>query len=187
MDNKKQHILDTALSLFIEDGYENTPTSAISKKSNVATGTLFHHFHSKHQILDELYIDSKRSLRLELIKNLQSTNDQQDILHLIWENYSRWAVSNPNKFRLLSRYSTSKMISAEAREQVDNTYQELINVLNESREKGLLAKIPLECVIMLTKLHFACAAEYFITHPEALQKKKLPKRLFQAYWRAIST
>ncbi len=186
MANKKQHILETSLALFVENAYENTPTSAISKAAQVATGTLFHHFKSKQQILDQLYIDCKQSLKTALSSNLQTAKDSRGLLFLMWFNYVKWATENPNMFKFLKRYSESTAISVDARAMVDNTYHELLQLIKKSKEDELLAKLPLEYLAMLTKLHFSTAADYCIAHPDTLQKKKLPKRLFEAYWKAIS-
>ena len=45
--SKRDQILLSALTLFNNQGFEKTPTSAISKHAGVATGTLFHHFKTK--------------------------------------------------------------------------------------------------------------------------------------------
>ena len=45
--DKKQAILDTALTLFVSQGFYATSTASIAKTAGVATGTLFHHFASK--------------------------------------------------------------------------------------------------------------------------------------------
>jgi len=45
-------ILDAAIDLFIESGFETTPMDAIAEKAGVAKGTLYYHFKSKEGIVD---------------------------------------------------------------------------------------------------------------------------------------
>ena len=52
---KREIILQTAMSLFIEKGIQSTSTASIAKAANVATGTLFHHFKTKEELITQLY------------------------------------------------------------------------------------------------------------------------------------
>jgi AcrR family transcriptional regulator len=49
---KKEMILQTALRLFAERGYDQTPTSLIAKEAGVSTGLVFTHFSSKEGLLE---------------------------------------------------------------------------------------------------------------------------------------
>lgn len=51
---KKEIILDTALHLFAEKGYESTPTSLIAKEAGVSEGLIFKHFTNKESLLEAL-------------------------------------------------------------------------------------------------------------------------------------
>jgi AcrR family transcriptional regulator len=47
-------ILDAAIDLFIEKGFETTPMDAIAEKAGVAKGTLYYHFRSKEGIVESI-------------------------------------------------------------------------------------------------------------------------------------
>jgi len=51
---KKEVILETALELFAERGYEATPTSLIAKEAGVSEGLIFKHYHNKVNLLEEV-------------------------------------------------------------------------------------------------------------------------------------
>lgn len=53
-EERKLEIILIAEQLFIEKGYTNVTTSEISKKANVAKGTLFYHFESKEKLADAI-------------------------------------------------------------------------------------------------------------------------------------
>ena len=54
MKSKKEQILDTCFSLFLEKGYDNTSISDILSKLDIARGTLYYHFPSKEAIMDAM-------------------------------------------------------------------------------------------------------------------------------------
>ncbi len=53
---KKQEILEVAMRLFVMKGYEKTSTNDILKELNLSRGGLYHHFHSKEEILDSAIV-----------------------------------------------------------------------------------------------------------------------------------
>lgn len=54
MKSKKDKIIDAAIDLFAEKGFNNTTTAEIATLSGVAQGTLFYHFKQKEGILCEV-------------------------------------------------------------------------------------------------------------------------------------
>ncbi|MCK5033837.1 MAG: helix-turn-helix transcriptional regulator, partial [Calditrichia bacterium] len=51
---KREAILKATLNLLVERGFHDTPTSLIAKEAGVATGTLFHHFKNKEELINAL-------------------------------------------------------------------------------------------------------------------------------------
>ena len=54
-DLTHQRLVRAALELFTTQGYHVTTTPEIAKKAGVAEGTIYRHFQSKQQLLNELY------------------------------------------------------------------------------------------------------------------------------------
>ena len=54
LKTKKEIILETALDLFAERGYEATPTSLIAKEAGVSEGLIFKHYLNKTNLLEEV-------------------------------------------------------------------------------------------------------------------------------------
>lgn len=51
---RKQQIFQTALDLFVQQGYYGTKTSQISRRAGISEGLLFHYFPTKENLLEEL-------------------------------------------------------------------------------------------------------------------------------------
>ena len=54
MSDMKERILETALRLFAEGGYEGTSTGDIAKVLGVTKGALYRHYRNKRAILDAI-------------------------------------------------------------------------------------------------------------------------------------
>lgn len=51
---KKEALIQLALDLFVENGYENTTITQIMKAAGLSKGGMYHYFSSKEEILDEV-------------------------------------------------------------------------------------------------------------------------------------
>ena len=62
MKSKKEIILETATTLFTEQGFEKTSVAAICESANVSKGLVYHHFTSKDEILIAIYEQSTQEM-----------------------------------------------------------------------------------------------------------------------------
>ena len=56
----RQRLIRAALELFTTRGYHDTTTAQIAKKAGIAEGTIYRHFASKQQLVNELYRAAQR-------------------------------------------------------------------------------------------------------------------------------
>jgi AcrR family transcriptional regulator len=59
-DLTRQRLIRTALELFTTRGYHETTTAQIARKAGIAEGTIYRHFASKRQLVNELYRAAQR-------------------------------------------------------------------------------------------------------------------------------
>ncbi|WP_368505363.1 TetR/AcrR family transcriptional regulator [Alkalihalophilus sp. As8PL] len=55
-EQKKQHILEASLELFMEYGIQKVSISEIAKKANVSQVTIYNYFESKHKLIHDVFI-----------------------------------------------------------------------------------------------------------------------------------
>lgn len=112
---RKQEILDTALKLFGENGYEKTSITDIAKAIGVAQGLCYRYFPSKEALFDsaiEQYADvlveqfadaetdDRKTLR-QIIEEMPATMEKQDtniILFFTERRTENFTISLPSRY-----------------------------------------------------------------------------------------
>jgi AcrR family transcriptional regulator len=63
MTDKKEKIVEAALELFANEGYNATPTCKIAKKAGVSEGLIFRHFKNKKGLLEAINAEAEARYR----------------------------------------------------------------------------------------------------------------------------
>jgi AcrR family transcriptional regulator len=185
--SKKDDILNTALELFIKNGIENTPTSLISKEAGVATGTLFHHFKTKEDLIKALYIHLKQDFLNSMHVDIQSTSSIKDKIELIWFEFTKWGIANAEKFQFLQMAGTSKYIEESTREQVEALFEDVKKVITAGYERKVFQIQPHELFHKILDAHLYATLTYFIENPEQFKNKDVVRYAFGSFWRALTS
>lgn len=77
--NKKEKIIESALKLFANQGFNGVSTAKIAKESSVSEGLIFRHFKSKKGLLDAILIEFD-IIAKELISPVLEETDGKKIL-----------------------------------------------------------------------------------------------------------
>lgn len=186
MTDKRQAILDTALSLFVSQGFHATSTASIAKQAGVATGTLFHHFPTKEMLMESLFLTIKQEFANALLLNIKEGNDLKEHAEILWQSAIDWSIDNPIKQLFFQQYSMSPMIAAPIREQAMNSILGFIaQLIKKGQLMGLIAHYPIE--LMLENCHgqYLAATRFFIDNPESGRDKHYRDASFALFWKAL--
>ena len=184
--DKKQAILDTALTLFVSQGFYATSTASIAKQAGVATGTLFHHFASKEALMNHLYLSIKQefadAIQLQISQKGELKKDAQ---HL-WQVAITWAMDNPLKQEFFQQYSMSPSIASEVRLQAMNSILGFMGELfNQGQKTGVLADYPLPLMLESCHGQYLAATRYFLDNPESWKDEAFQQASFAMFWNAM--
>ena len=103
-ENKRKHILFTAMKLFNEHGFHATPTSLIAKKAKVSVGTLFNYFTTKEELIHAIYKDIKYHSKSVFINQLRDCKTPHDNLRSMWAAVIIWGIENPEEFNYMELF-----------------------------------------------------------------------------------
>lgn len=108
MDNeKRQHILNTAMTLFNEYGFHGMPTSKIAKASGVCVGTLFNYFPTKEDLIIDIYKEIKGRSKHVFLDHLHEIPKDENPLRHMWHTVVEWGVESPEEFTYVGLFSHS--------------------------------------------------------------------------------
>ena len=120
VDDKRRRILDASLKMFAERGYHGVAVPEVAGAAGVATGTLYHYFETKQQLVNELFRDTKLRLRGALLDNLPAPNiDDTGSFEAwyseLWRRLASFAASDPEAFRFLEMQDHYPYLDSESR------------------------------------------------------------------------
>lgn len=82
-EETREHILDTALRLFREKGFDATTMRDIASEAGVATGAAYYYFHSKEDLVMGFYMRTAEEAREILQARIEKSKDLRKRLHAI--------------------------------------------------------------------------------------------------------
>lgn len=129
-------IMDSALELFAKQGVHTTSTNSIAKHAGVASGTIFVHFKSKQELVDELYIKYKS----EIIDQLEHLYDWhiplKDNIILLVHTAVTYYLQNYNVYLFLSRLECATTVSSKAQHIIHEKLSSILEFLEQGVLKG---------------------------------------------------
>ncbi|MDB4958835.1 MAG: Transcriptional regulator, TetR family protein [Myxococcales bacterium] len=121
VDDKRRRLLDAALKVFAERGFHGTTVPEVAAAAGVATGTLYHYFEHKQQLVNEVYRDAKLRLRGTLLDglpdpDLDKPGAAQAWFAELWRRLVTYARAEPYAFRFLEMQDHVEYLDAESRQ-----------------------------------------------------------------------
>lgn len=113
-------IVDTAHSLFLKNGYEQTSVQQIIEEVNIAKGTFYHYFNSKEDLL-EVIVDKTVQSGVRIIEEaVGKSKTPVDQINSLFQAAANWKRENINQMMFIFKalYSPENLrfrISSEAK------------------------------------------------------------------------
>ena len=145
MTEKQEKILNTALKLFAENGYDSTSTSKVAKAAGVSEGLIFRHYTNKEGLLSAIMEQGKQSA-LSMYKYILEQQDPKSVIRgiiklpftLSEEHYNFWKLLYALKWQA-DVYDHS--ISAPVKEALINAFTKLNAEDPDAEAEGVLLLI----------------------------------------------
>ncbi|HEV2654577.1 MAG TPA: TetR/AcrR family transcriptional regulator [Ktedonobacteraceae bacterium] len=146
---KRAAILQAALELIGEQGFQNTPMSLIAKRAGASAGIIYHYFESKDDLIQALY----RQVKSDLSRAIFAAEVQQippaERFSAFWINMFRYCVTHPHETAFLAQYETSPAWELHEEPTSDEEVA-YFRHLEEYKAQGLIKDLPLAAIYELT-------------------------------------
>jgi TetR/AcrR family fatty acid metabolism transcriptional regulator len=139
---KRQVIIDAAIEVFSQNGFQNSTISQIAQRANVAEGTIYQYFKNKEDLFFSIPIDKTKQFYKELELHLQGIDGAMNkIRKFVWY-YLYHLQENP-------AYARALMLEMRVNRNFANTKafgayrpltQEILEIIEEGQKEGIIRK-----------------------------------------------
>ena len=134
----RSKILQAAEKLFGTNGFKETKISNISNEANVASGTFYLYFKSKHTILEELVLRTNMNLRRILKSVINEFQDRRDAEIAGFFVFLQFFKIHPNMYAVVRE--AEFFTHGVAMEYYDKIKRSYLRPINRAVEKGQFRK-----------------------------------------------
>ncbi len=100
MADRRQSLLDAALELVEEGGLDAVTIAALTERSGMSNGSIYHHFGSRAGVFAQLYADSYARCVAAMLPALGDRPAGEGVRDLTLR-YLDWVTANPSRARFL--------------------------------------------------------------------------------------
>lgn len=141
-DVRRDELLDTALALFLENGYERTSVEHITQTVGVAKGTFYHYFATKQDLLEQLVQRFTDELFIEAEKAMDAAGGSAlGRLRALFTASSSMKLGRKNETLMITRslYSEENraLLSRLVEGWIDRTRPLILGIMEQGRAEGV--------------------------------------------------
>ena len=178
-------MIETAMRLFITQGFEHTPTSQIAREAKVATGTLFHYFKTKEDLINEIYLVTKSAYTRNLFNGVREIVDVKEKCIKLLTNAVSWSIAHEKHFLFHRLYESSPIITEKTKEMGLTHFQEFFSFIEEAKGNGIIKDIPTDMLFrILQGIMFHLIHHIIDTGLQAYQEKYI-EMTFDILWEGL--
>jgi len=180
----RDRLVRAALELFTTLGYHASTTPEIAKKAAVAEGTIYRHFASKEQMLNEIYRAGVR-LFVSMVKETPATLPVPERLEKIAAGWRDIALKNPPVVHLVLVNRIKNLLDPRSRDTAKELRDEVEKLIASGKSAGLVrpgavevwADIWLQLVTLMLER---------VANKEWTPDQAAPRLAVEAAWAAIA-
>ncbi len=140
-------MLDAALALFAERGFDGTAMPEIAARAGLAAGTIYRHFVSKEALVNELFRRCKRQLAAAL-DEVPTIETLRARFHHLWWRLVEFARDQPLAFAFLELHHHAHYLDDESRALELQILAPIAAVLESGRAQGVIKKIAVHAAML---------------------------------------
>ena len=175
---KKELILQTALRLFAENGFDRTPTSQIAREADVSEGLIFRHYTNKAGLLEAIIQRGKSQVDESMQPYRRGADPREAIVLHIRESF-RLIRENVPFWRLVHQLRQQAAVQQNAETQLEAFKQSVVGQLAVPFQL-LGATQPIEEALLLFAIIDGITVQY-VQMPDVYPLDSMQTFLIQKY------
>lgn len=147
--SKRDRILDAALHLFAERGFDGTSVPLVAERAEVGAGTIYRYFDSKEMLVNELFRHWKKHFRETLLSGYPQTASIRAQFQHIVTRLSAFALQHAAAFSFLETHNHGRYLDATSLAVSDEFMEYLRKFVAEGIQAGAIRPMPVDAVIAI--------------------------------------
>jgi AcrR family transcriptional regulator len=185
LKEKEMQIMNASLNLFVERGFHGTSTAEIAKSAGVATGTLFHYFKSKEELINRLYLYSKECMIGEVSGQYNHKKSFKENIKSLWMALVDFGINNSNMFQFILSFHCSPYITSLTKKEIETKYEGVMEAYIVGIEKQEIKDVPYELIADYLWGNIVTTVTYLEKYP-AEKNSEIKEMSFDLFWDGIS-
>ncbi len=147
---RRDHLLDTALTLFAERGFHGTSIPELAAAAGLAPASIYRHVESKEQLVNEVYRRAKALLAAALFRAVPvaATAPLREQFHHLWWALVGFARTEPRAFAFLELHHHGDYLDIESRAVELRVLAPIAQVVERGRTARVLKSLPAPALIV---------------------------------------
>jgi AcrR family transcriptional regulator len=150
VEDKRQAILDAALSLFADQGFHGTSVPQIASKAGVAAGTIYRYFDGKEAMVNVLYRHWRETVQLFVLDGFPLGASPREQFGAYWHRLADFAMKFPKAIAFLDFHHHQPYLDSKSLEAEKQGRATLRPFIEEAQQRGQLKAVQPEVIMAIT-------------------------------------
>ncbi len=148
--SKRDDIMEAALILFAERGYDGTTVPMIADKAKVGAGTIYRYFENKESLVNSIFQDHIIKFS-DMLKNSidEQSNDFRKQFHLLFQQMVQFAKHNEHALQFIDSHSDGHYLDEKSNQLFNEFLEFLHSFAVKGTEQGVLCSLQPNAIIAI--------------------------------------
>ncbi|MDQ2095195.1 TetR/AcrR family transcriptional regulator [Rhodalgimonas zhirmunskyi] len=158
--------------------------ASVAKRAKVSAGTIYLHFASKDDMLQQVYLEIKKDVHQQIMRAAGEPNSPQ-MLKRLWYALFDYVRDHPNDFLFVEFAGAAQVLTPEQAATIAHHQADIRAVLQRAIDDGTLADLPLNVLMVLIVSPAMHLARQALLHGAQPSQSDIDLTFAQV-WRAVS-
>ncbi len=135
---KYEAILDAALELFVEHGFNGTAVPAVAERAHVGAGTIYRYFENKEALVNALYRRWKTAISQLVLDGFPVDAEPRAQFHTIWTKLTAFAKDHPKAFAFLELHHHASYLDEQSKAIENQLLEFATGFISHAQDDGVL-------------------------------------------------
>jgi len=138
---KKNAVLNATLTLVNDGGFQGASMAKIAKAANVSPGTIYLYFENKQDLINALYLRTKKRFCEAAFFNYDKTLPVKDSFKTIWYNMADYKLNQSEESYFLSQCDNTPIVDITTQKKGIKLIQPIIDLWERGIVEGCIKPI----------------------------------------------